>query len=96
VNDVIRANILAMQSPATGIFNIGCGERIDLNNLATIMADIMNVPLSPVYETPRSGDIRDSVADISHARKQLGFTPQFTLEAGLADTIESFRGKRNS
>jgi|WetSurMetagenome_2_1015567.scaffolds.fasta_scaffold54207_2 UDP-glucose 4-epimerase len=89
VKDVVRANILAMQGPAAGLFNIGSGNRIDLNELAFILAEIMNVNLSPVYEKPREGDIRDSVADISHARKSLGFTPQFTLKAGLADTIES-------
>jgi UDP-glucose 4-epimerase len=92
VKDIVLANILAMQGPATGIFNIGSGEQLDLNNLSQILADILNVNLSPVYEKPREGDIRDSVADISHARKSLGFTPHFTLEAGLVDTIESFWG----
>jgi UDP-glucose 4-epimerase len=91
VKDVVRANILAMQSPATGIFNIGSGERIDLNKLSFILAEMMNVNLSPVYEKPRDGDIRDSLADISHARKSLGFSPQYTLKAGLVDTIESFQ-----
>jgi nucleoside-diphosphate-sugar epimerase len=90
VKDVVRANILAMQSPATGIFNIGSGERIDLLELASVLAEIMNVNLSPVHEKVRDGDIRNSVADISHARKILGFTPQYTLKAGLVDTIESF------
>ena len=90
VKDVVRANILAMQSPVTGNFNIGSGERIDLNKLAFVLADVMNIHHSPIYEKARDGDIRDSVADISHARKFLGFTPQFTLEAGLKDTVESF------
>jgi UDP-glucose 4-epimerase len=94
VKDIVRANILAMQGPATGTFNIGGGRRIDLNELAFILADIMKVSLSPVYEKAREGDIRDSVADITHARKMLGFAPQFTLEAGLVDTIGSFwKGK---
>jgi UDP-glucose 4-epimerase len=91
VKDIVRANILAMQGRATGIFNIGSGERIDLNLLASTIADIMQVGLSPIYEKAREGDIRDSVADSSHARKILGFSSQYTLKAGLVDTIESFR-----
>jgi UDP-glucose 4-epimerase len=90
VNDVFRANILAMQGSATGIFNIGCGKQIDLNSLAFMIADILNVNISPIYEKAREGDIRDSVADVTQATRLLGFTPQFTLKAGLVDTIESF------
>jgi UDP-glucose 4-epimerase len=90
VMDIVQANILAMQSPVNGIFNIGSGEQIDLNELARMLADILNVKLSPIYEKPREGDIHDSVADISCARKLLGFSPRFTLKAGLVDTIESY------
>jgi nucleoside-diphosphate-sugar epimerase len=95
VKDVVQANILAMQSQATGTFNIGSGERIDLNALSCILTEIMNVDLPPVYEKTRDGDVRDSVADISHARNVLGFTPQFTFKAGLTDTVRSYqyRGK---
>jgi UDP-glucose 4-epimerase len=91
VMDIVRANILAMNSPATGIFNIGSGRRIDLNELAFTLAEIMNVNLSPAYDKPRAGDIRDSVADISRARDQLGFEPKFSLREGLSETIGSFR-----
>jgi UDP-glucose 4-epimerase len=90
VKDVVRANILAMESPVTGILNIGSGQKINLNELARILAGLTRARLLPIYENARSGDIRDSVADVSHARQSLGFVPQFTLEAGLVDTIEGF------
>jgi UDP-glucose 4-epimerase len=90
VKDIVRANILAMNSPTTGIFNIGSGESINLNELARILAETLNVNISPVYAKTREGDIRDSVADISLARKTMGFTLHYTLKAGLEDTIESF------
>jgi len=93
VTDVIRANLLAMQSNKTGIFNIGSGQSIDLNTLAHTLAEIMEITIPPVHEKPRSGDIRDSVSDITAAKKTLGYKPGFSLDKGLAETIPWFRDK---
>jgi UDP-glucose 4-epimerase len=94
VKDVVGANLLAMQSSATGTFNIGSGERIDLTTLAGTLCEIMQVDLPPVYENPRSGDIRDSVSDITAAKKSLGYKTGYSLDKGLAETIRWFR-RRN-
>jgi UDP-glucose 4-epimerase len=91
VKDVVRANLLAMQSSATGTFNIGSGERIDLTTLAGTLSDIMNVNLPPLYKKARSGDIRDSVSDITAANKTFGYLPSYSLDKGLAETIQWFR-----
>jgi len=93
VTDVVKANLLAMQSNKTGIFNIGSGQSIDLNTLAHTLAEIMEVTIPPVHEKPRSGDIRDSVSDITAAKKTLGYKPGFSLDKGLAETIPWFRDK---
>jgi UDP-glucose 4-epimerase len=79
VKDVVQANILAMQSSATGIFNIGSGKSIDLNTLARTVAEVMKVNLSPSYENPRSGDIRNSVSDITAAKKAFGYQTGYSL-----------------
>jgi UDP-glucose 4-epimerase len=91
VRDVVRANILAMESPATGIFNIGSGQRIDLNSLAKTLSSIMKNDLVPLYEKPRSGDVLNSVSDITAARTALGYEALYSLKDGLAETIPSFR-----
>ena len=91
VKDVVQANLLAMQSSATGTFNIGSGKSIDLNSLARTVAEIMKVRIPPIYEEPRSGDIRDSVSDITLAKKVLGYQACYSLEKGLAETIPWFR-----
>jgi UDP-glucose 4-epimerase len=91
VKDVVRANVLAMERPITGIFNIGNGQRINLNELAMILADLTNIRFPSIFEKVRPGDIQDSFADISRATKTLGFIPQYTLKAGLVDTVEEFR-----
>jgi UDP-glucose 4-epimerase len=95
VKNVVQANLLAMQSSATGTFNIGSGERIDLTPLAGTLSDIMNVNLPPVYEKPRSGDIRDSVSDITAAKKTLGYLTSYSLDKGLAETIRWFSHRKS-
>jgi len=94
VKDVVQANLLAMQSSATGTFNIGSGECIDLTTLAGTLSDLMNVDLRPVYEEPRSGDIRDSVSDITAAKKGFGYMTCYSLDKGLAETIRWFRNRK--
>jgi UDP-glucose 4-epimerase len=91
VKDVVQANLLAMQGSKTGTFNIGSGERLDLNTLARTLAGIMDVRIPPTYEKPRSGDIRDSVSDITAAKNSLGFRTSYSLDKGLKETISYFR-----
>jgi UDP-glucose 4-epimerase len=95
VKDVVRANILAMQSTGTGTFNIGSGESMDLNTLARTLAEILEVTIKPVHEKPRSGDIRDSVSDITAAKKSLGYRTHFSLTKGLEETVTWFRRKKS-
>jgi UDP-glucose 4-epimerase len=93
VKDVVQANLLAMQGSKTGTFNIGSGERLDLNTLARTLAGIMDIRIPPIYEKPRSGDIRDSVSDITAAKNSLGFRTSYSLDKGLKETISYFRDK---
>lgn len=87
VKDVIQANILAGESNAEGVFNIACGSRVSLNELAAKIMDITDIKLDPIYENPRSGDIKDSLADIFPAKNKLGYEPKFNLNSGLEGTI---------
>ena len=87
VSDVAAANLLAAKSDATGIFNIGSGQSISLNQVAGIILKIMNrLDLNPVYENERFGEIKHSVADILKA-ETFGYKPRHTLEEGLKTTI---------
>lgn len=91
VRDVVEANRLAMEGQAEGVFNIACGRQTSLNDLAEMIMEITGIRMEKVYERPRKGDIRDSLADISSARRMLGYEPRFDLERGLEETIEWFR-----
>jgi len=90
IEDVVEANILAAESEATGIFNIGRGERITINQLAGLTIKLIGSNVEPVYEDPRPGDIRHSLADVSRA-KTFGYEPKCSLEYGLREIIRSLQ-----
>jgi UDP-glucose 4-epimerase len=48
---------------------------------------ITGASVSPIYEPPREGDIKDSLADISRAKKELGLKPEYDLDRGLRETV---------
>jgi nucleoside-diphosphate-sugar epimerase len=85
-SDVVRANILAAETGATGIFNIGQGRRVTINELAKLIIGIANKDLGVTYKGAMVGDIRHSLADISKARL-FGYEPQYDLDQGLRETI---------
>ena len=91
VKDVVKANILAGESPAEGVFNIACGKRVNLNELAGKIMEIMGIKVEMSYEGARPGDVRDSLADISSAGDKLGYKPGYELDSGLRETVEWFR-----
>ena len=91
VEDVAHANIQSMKQEVEGIFNIACGERISVNELATIVMELVGVNLAVIYDAPRSGDIKDSLAEISRARKELKYNPEHSLTDGLEETIRWFQ-----
>jgi UDP-glucose 4-epimerase len=91
ISDVVEANILAAESDAKGVFNIGGGERrITINALARLVTNIMGKNVEPIHEEPRPGDIKHSLADISRARA-FGYEPKYNLEEGLKETVKGFR-----
>ena len=91
VKDVVKANILAGKSDAEGVFNIACGRRISLNELAGLIMEIVGRQVEPEYDEPRAGDIRDSLADISAAGEALGYHPDYDMNSGLKETVKWFQ-----
>jgi UDP-glucose 4-epimerase len=89
IQDVVQANILAAQTDASGIYNIGSGSRTSVNNLVMMIGKILGKEIKPVYEPKRAGDVNDSLASIERART-FGYKPQYTLEQGLSDTIKQW------
>jgi UDP-glucose 4-epimerase len=93
VKDVVQANIRAMESKAQGVFNVAYCKRIDLNDLASLIMEITGIAVPLVYEPPRTGDVRDSLADITRAQDAFGYFPEYTVKTGLMETIEWYRNQ---
>lgn len=90
IDDIVRANLLALENGSfeVPIFNLGTGESVSVNELCGILLEITGkTDLEPVYEEARSGDIRHSRADLSRVKKELGYSPEFTLRRGLKRLI---------
>ncbi len=97
VANVVEANLLAAtaSTEVSGeVLNIACGESISVNALAAGINQILGTDLRPIYSGPRPGDIRHSQADISRARKILGYQPRHSFWQGLEETIHWFREGR--
>ena len=93
VDNAVHANLLACEAPnvAGKVFNVGCGDRISLNQVVAALRNLTGKPLQAKYDPPREGDIRDSQADISEARRYLGYEPQVGFAEGLQLTFDWYR-----
>jgi nucleoside-diphosphate-sugar epimerase len=93
IDNVVEANLRAADAvEASGhVFNVACGEAIDLNTVARMIAEAVDRPIEPRHEQARAGDIKHSLADISHARALLGYTARISFREGLERTIDWYR-----
>ncbi len=97
VHDIVRANMLAMDAPASDgeVINIGCGTPITIREVATILAAALGKPeLAPVITNKyRAGDIRHCYADLTRARTLLGYHPQVTHAEGFQELAAWLAGQ---
>lgn len=94
IQDVVDASILALvrENAVREVFNIATGIGTTVNQVANMLQEIIGkTRLKPVYTGPRMGDIRHSYADISKARRVLGYYPKVSLRDGLAKLVECYR-----
>ena len=88
VRDVVQANLRAAYAQGvSGAFNIGSGSRITINHLVELIEKASGMKAIVRHGPPRPGDVRDSLADISAARRVLGFEPTLKMKDGLEEYI---------
>jgi nucleoside-diphosphate-sugar epimerase len=93
IGNVIQANLNACRAPAEAFgraFNVACGERISLNELARKIGELVGNEVEAEHTDPREGDIRHSVAGIDLARRLLAYEPSIDLNEGLRRTLEAY------
>lgn len=93
VANVVDGVLRACEAPgASGeIINVATGGRVSLNELFRRMRALVGGTVEPTYAEPRAGDVRDSQADISKARRILGYQPIVPFEDGLKQTVDWYR-----
>ncbi len=94
VEDVVQLNLKAAAAGASvsgKVFNGGNGGRITLNEAWRLLQKIEGVEIPAKYSASRAGDVRDSQADTTKARSELGHDPQFSFEEGLRRTLDWYR-----
>ena len=94
VEDVVKANILAMDSNVKHqFFNVGMGYSISILDLANMVIDASGLSLEPIHDSQLPGDIRDSQADLELINKLLKWKPVTKLEDWLIEVITSKKFK---
>lgn len=97
VKDLAAANVAAAEnSEASGVFNLGAGVAITISGLVERLRAVMPEPVSMEFGSPRPGDVRHSLADISRARQILGYSPLQNIEDGLREHADWFRSEMSS
>jgi UDP-glucose 4-epimerase len=93
IDNVVEANVLAAQAPeaAGEVFNVGCGSRVSLLEIVAMLEQILGRRLKRRHTPARAGDVPHTLADISKAKRLLGYTPLVEFADGLRRTVDYFR-----
>jgi dTDP-L-rhamnose 4-epimerase len=91
IHDVVDCLVLMLEKPGADYLpvNVGSGETVTILEIASMLNRLLGTSIEPqVTQTGRTFDIRHNTADITRARKTLGYSPQVTLEQGFSELIE--------
>lgn len=95
VENAVQVNIKAMltenEEAINKIYNVAVGENFSVNKVYDLVKKYLQMEHTPTYREPRDGDIINSLADISLAKKLLSYQPTTKFEEGLVETIEYFK-----
>lgn len=90
IEDCVQAILSAAVARAEvsgEVMNVSYGTNVTVNELHRKIADLLGKKIQPAYEQSRAGDVKHSLADISKARRLLGYNPEYSIDRGLEKTI---------
>jgi UDP-glucose 4-epimerase len=99
VTDAVQALLKAAEAPGAlsgKVYNIGTGRSVTVVDLVAALNRLLGTQLRPQHGPARAGDVRDSRADISQARRELRYEPAVSFEEGLERTLHWYRETGNA
>jgi UDP-glucose 4-epimerase len=98
IDNVVSANLLAARADASRVsgraYNVGCGSRTSLLEIIAMLERMLGRPLRRVHSPGRVGDVPHTLADVSAAKRDLGYEPLVDFDEGLRRTVEFFTGRK--
>lgn len=93
IDNVVEANLLAARAKKTHgeVVNCACGEAVTVNAIIGAINELLGKKVQPIYVPARPGDVKHSLADITAARKLIGFKPVVLFREGLEKSIDWYR-----
>jgi len=93
IDNVVNANLAAFQAGKVNgeVMNIACGERVSLNQIITRINALLGTNIEAEYAPPRPGDVLHSLADVSAAKRIIGYVPAVLFDEGLSLSIDWYR-----
>ena len=93
VDNVVHGNLLAADAPGVAgrAINVACGYQTNLLQLIAAINASLGLKIEPVFKPARAGDVRESLADISLARRLLRYEPRVDFSTGLSRSIDYYR-----
>ena len=91
MEDIVSANLLAMNNSSIGTYNVGMGKSHSLNQIVKAIMDVSGIEVDITYTESRGNEVRKVVSDISNARKDLGYQPKYDIYQGIKETWESIQ-----
>ncbi len=93
IDNVVEANLLALIAPGISgeVFNVASGKPYSINQLFSLLKELLNKKIEPLYLAPRPGDVRKTHADIFKIKRVLGWRPKIDFKEGLIRTINWFK-----
>jgi len=93
IDNVVEANLLAARVKQTKgeVINIACGEAVTVNEIITLINELVGKNIKPTYTDPRLGDVKHSLADITLAQKLIGYKTKVPFKQGLQKSIDWYR-----
>ena len=89
VKDIVQGTLRALEAKESGIYNLGSGQARSFNELIAILNESLGTNFEPEYfDNPHAHYQNHTEADLTQVRESLGYEPEFSLEAGVADYMK--------